>query len=404
MGPGIVLLLLVSVLVIVVYRYRGLNRTVDEEANGPPPVLSPVVNPETFRKIEGIFKRDQTVSEVLTDQGLSGLLVQQIIDCARPIYNLAKVKADNSYNLRFDGQDRFHDFRYTIDSDRYLTVYRDEDQDRLVSVINNFPFETRVEEISGVIESSLFETIADMGEKDQLAWDLEDIFSSDIDFLIDIRKGDSFKAIVEKKYLDGELSKYGDVMAASFTNAGKNILGFRFEDENGKPAYYDPEGKALKKSFLKSPLKYTRISSRFSLARRHPITKKVQPHLGVDYAAPVGTPVRAVGSGMVAATGKDGANGRFVRLHHPRGYETMYLHLSRIAVKGGARVSQGDVIGYVGSSGLSTGPHLDFRIKRNGKALNPLKLIFPPGDPVPPEKFEQFVQIRDSWMGKLSSE
>ena len=404
MGPGIVLLLLVSVLVIVVYRYRGLNRTVDEEANGPPPVLSPVVNPETFRKIEGIFKRDQTVSEVLTDQGLSGLLVQQIIDCARPIYNLARVKADNSYNLRFDEQDRFHDFRYTIDSDRYLTVYRDEDQDRLVSVINNFPFETRVEEISGVIESSLFETIADMGEKDQLAWDLEDIFSSDIDFLIDIRKGDSFKAIVEKKYLDGELSKYGDVMAASFTNAGKNILGFRFEDENGKPAYYDPEGKALKKSFLKSPLKYTRISSRFSLARRHPITKKVQPHLGVDYAAPVGTPVRAVGSGMVAATGKDGANGRFVRLHHPRGYETMYLHLSRIAVKGGARVSQGDVIGYVGSSGLSTGPHLDFRIKRNGKALNPLKLIFPPGDPVPPEKFEQFVQIRDSWMGKLSSE
>jgi murein DD-endopeptidase MepM/ murein hydrolase activator NlpD len=404
MGPGIVLLLLASVLVTAVYRYRGLNRTVDEAANGPPPALSPVATPETFRKIEGIFKRNQTVSEVLTDQGLQGRLVQQIIDCARPNYNLAKVKADNFYHLRFDEQDRFHDFRYTLDSDRYLTVYRDEDQDCLVSVIKNFPFETRVEEISGVIESSLFETIAGMGEKDQLAWDLEDIFSSDIDFLIDIRKGDSFKAIVEKKYLDGELSKYGDVLAASFTNAGKNILGFRFEDENGKPAYYDPEGKALKKSFLKSPLKYTRISSRFSLARRHPITKKVQPHLGVDYAAPVGTPVRAVGNGMVAAIGKDGANGRYVRLRHPRGYETMYLHLSRITVKSGARVSQGDVIGYVGSSGLSTGPHLDFRIKRNGKALNPLRLIFPPGDPVPPEKFEQFVQVRDSWMGKLFPE
>ena len=361
-GPGIVLLLLVSVLVMAVYRYRGLNRTIDEAVNGPPPALSPVANPEIFRKVEGIFKQDQTVSEVLADQGLSGRLVQQIIDCARPDYNLAMVKAGNPYYVRFDGQDRFHDFRYTIDSDRYLTVCRDGEKDRLVSVVKDFPYETRVETVSGAIESSLFVSIANIGEKDQLALQLEDIFNSDIDFLIDIREGDSFKAVVEKKYLDDEFSKYGDVLAASFTNAGKNILGFLFEDKNGKPAYYDPEGKALKKSFLKSPLKYTRISSRFSPARRHPITKKVQPHLGVDYAAPVGTPVRAVGSGMVAETGKDGANGRFVRLRHPRDYETMYLHLSRIAVKTGTHVGQGDVIGYVGSSGLSTGPHLDFRI------------------------------------------
>jgi murein DD-endopeptidase MepM/ murein hydrolase activator NlpD len=366
--------------------------------------LPPVERPEIFRQVEGVFKQNQTVSEVLAEQGLPGMLIQRIIDCARPDYNLAKVKADNPYTIRFDEQERFHDFRYTIDSDCYLTVYREEDQDRLVSVVKDFPFETRVEEVSGVIKSSLFETIASIGEKDQLAWELEDIFSSDIDFFIDIREEDSFKAVVEKKYLDGEFSKYGAVLAASFSNAGKNILGFRFEDKNGKPAYYDPEGKALKKSFLKSPLKYSRISSGFSLARRHPITKKVQPHLGVDYAAPVGTPVRAVASGMVAATGKDAANGRFVRLRHPRDYETMYLHLSKIAVKSGARVGQGEVIGYVGSSGLSTGPHLDFRIKRKGQALNPLKMIFPPGDPVPPEKMPQFAQVRDLWMGRLVSE
>lgn len=403
-GPLIFVVLLVPMCFITVYQLRELNRTVNEALDSLPPDLPPLVRPEILRLVEGVIEKNQTISEVLTEQGLSGSLTQQIIDCARPDYNLASVKAGYSYSIRFDEQDRFRDFRYPIDSDRYLTVYHDVEQDRLVSVVKNFPFETRVEEIAGVIESSLFQTIENIGEKDQLAWHLEDIFNSDIDFLTDIREGDSFKAVVEKKYLDDGFSKYGDVLAASFNNAGKNIMGFRFEDKNGKPAYYDPDGKALKKSFLKSPLKYTRISSRFSLARRHPITKKVQPHLGVDYAAPVGTPVRAVGSGMVAATGNDGANGRFVRLRHPRDYETMYLHLSKIAVKSGTRVSQGDVIGYVGSSGRSTGPHLDFRIKRKGKALNPLKLIFPPGDPVPPEKFDRFIAVRDSWIEQLTTE
>ncbi|MBN2321484.1 MAG: M23 family metallopeptidase [Acidobacteria bacterium] len=403
-GPGIVLLVLVAILVTAIYQFRDLNRTINEAVTGPSPALPPVVRPEIFRQVDGVFKRDQTVSEVLTEHGLSGGLVQQIIDCARPDYNLARVKADYPYYIRFDEQDRFHDFRYTIDADRYITVYYDSDQDRLVSVIKNFPFEIRVEEVSGVIESSLFETIANIGEKDNLAWNLEDIFSSDIDFYIDIRKGDCFKAIAEKKYLDGEFSQYGEILAASFINDGTKITGFLFEDKNGKPAYYDPEGKALKKSFLKSPLKYTRVSSGFSLARRHPITKKVQPHLGVDYAAPTGTPVRAVGNGRVTFAGRKGANGNMVHLSHPKGYETLYLHLSRFTVKSGAHVSQGDVIGYVGSTGLSTGPHLDFRIRRYGKALNPLRMIFPPGDPVPPEKFEQFARVRDSWMDRLISE
>lgn len=404
LGPAILLLLLVSILVIAILQFRQLNRTIDEAVNEPPPDLPAVVRPEIYRKVEGVFRDNQTISEVLTGHGLSGVLVQRIVDSARPEYNLARVKADYPYSIRFDEQDRFHDFQYPIDSDRFLTVYRDAEQDSLVAVVKNFPFETRVEEVSGVIESSLFETIENIGEKDKLAWDLEDIFNSDIDFLTDIRKEDSFKAIVEKRYLDGEFSKYGVVLAASFNNAGKTFLGFRFEDKNGKPAYYDPEGKALKKSFLRSPLKYTRISSRFSLARRHPITRKVQPHLGVDYAAPLGTAVRAVGSGTVVFVGRKEANGRMVHLRHPKGYETMYLHLSRYTVKKGAHVNQGDLIGYVGSSGLSTGPHLDFRIRRNGKALNPLRMIFPPGDPVPPEKLDQFAVVRDLWMERLVSE
>ena len=179
------------------------------------------------------------------------------------------------------------------------------------------------------------------------------------------------------------------------------LTGFRFEDENGKPAYYAPDGKALKRSFLKSPLRFARISSRFSPARLHPILRTVRPHLGVDYAAPIGTPVQAVGAGLVTSAGYSGNNGRMVRIRHTGGFETMYLHLSRIAVRSGARVSQGQVIGYVGSTGLSTGPHLDFRVLRHGKAINPLKVIFPPGAPVPQSEFENFAALRDKLNNEL---
>jgi len=400
-GPRIYLLLLIPLLIVAFYQIREPNQTVQEETA---PEIPPPAPPEVFRKVEEVFKPNQTISEVLEAHGLPATLVHQIIECARPDYNLAKVKADNSYQILFDSDDRFRDFQYTIDTDRYLNVFYEVEEDRLVSVIKDFPFETRVEEVSVLIESSLSQALTNAGEKELLAIELEDIFNSFIDFYIDIRSGDVCKVILEKKYLEGEFSKYGAIMAASFSNDGREISGFRFEDKNGKPAFYDPEGEALKKSFLKSPLKYTRISSRFSYSRKHPITKKVQPHLGVDYAAPVGTAVRAVANGTVIAAGTKGANGKMVHLRHPNRYETLYLHLSRITVKLHAHVNQGDLIGHVGSTGSSTGPHLDFRIRHRGNAVNPTKMIFPPGDPVAPEKFEQFAAVRDKWMDQLLSE
>ncbi len=351
--------------------------------------------------VAGVFEPNQTISEVFSEQGISGVMVQEIIDCARSKYNLATVKAGYPYHIRFDAKDQFYDFEYPIDSETYLIVYRDDDTQNLVSEIREFTFNIHVEKVTAVIYSSLFQSIGRIGEKDALALALEDIFSSDIDFLLDIREGDSFTVIVEKKYMYGAFAGYGDVLAAAFVNDGRRIVGFRFEDENEKPAYYDADGKSLRKAFLKSPLKYSRVSSGFSLARKHPITKKVQPHLGVDYAAPVGTPVRAVGSGRVVRAARDGNNGNMVHLRHPKGYETLYLHLSKILVKQGATVGQGELIGYVGSTGLSTGPHLDFRIRRYGKALNPLRIIYPPGEPVPPEKLDAFALVRDKWMDSL---
>lgn len=370
----------------------------------PAPAVSskPVTPPEPeFREVTAAFEKGQTITYALAKQGLPPELINQIIDCARPVYNLAKIKAGQAYSICFTRDGTFRDFRYPVDDERYLTVYHDVKQDRLVSVMNSFSYENRLENVSAVIDESLFSAVMNIGERDQLAMEIAEIFGSDIDFHTDIQKGDSFSVLIEKKYLDGQFSKYGPIMAASFSNKDKVYAGFRFEDENGKPAYYAADGRSLKRSFLKSPLKFGRVTSRFSRARMHPILKILRPHLGVDYAAPVGTPVQAVGAGRVASAGYSGGSGKMIRISHTAGYESMYLHLSRIAVKPGAHVSQGQVIGYVGSTGMSTGPHLDFRVRRNGAAINPLKVIFPPGAPVSRNKFEAFAALRDKLNDEL---
>jgi murein DD-endopeptidase MepM/ murein hydrolase activator NlpD len=359
------------------------------------PEALPQKPPPELKEIVDSFKPNQTITEALLQHGLSSELIYQIVDCARPVYDLAKVKANQRYWLHFTQEGTFRDFRYPVDDERYLTVYQDVARDQLVPVMKNFQYEIRLSNISAKIESSLYGAIVDIGEQYQLALDLADIFGYDIDFNTDIQEGDSFRALVEKRYLDGQFVKNGAVLAATISNKQKLLTAIRFEDENGKPAYYAPDGRALKRSFLKSPLKVFRITSRFSYHRMHPILKIVRPHLGVDYAAPIGTPVQAVGSGVVVSAGRNGASGNMVHLRHSGGYETKYSHLSRITVKVGARVDQGEIVGYVGSTGLSTGPHLDFRIFRHGKPINPTKIIFPPAKPVSRDKFDRFVALRD---------
>ena len=245
--------------------------------------------------------------------------------------------------------------------------------------------------LNGSLETSLSEAMYQQGVSDVITAGIADIFAWDINFFIDPRKGDTFQVLFEREVINGKLCGYGAIRAAKYTLSNqKQFYAFGLRDSAGNMHYFDENGKALQKQFLKAPLRFSRISSKFTYRRKHPILGIVRPHLGVDYAAPVGTSVRAVGDGRVTKAGRDGANGKMVQLRHPNGYETLYLHLSTITVKNGASVSQGQVIGKVGSTGLSTGPHLDFRIRRYGKALNPLRMIFPPGDPVPPEKMDQF--------------
>jgi murein DD-endopeptidase MepM/ murein hydrolase activator NlpD len=356
-----------------------------------------------IRSIDGYFEKNQTITQVLLAEGLSIETAHKIVNAAKPVYNLARVNAGRLYQLYFNEDDQLQDFRYYVDEDRYLTVSHDAENDVYIPAMENHVYETRVEHISGSINSSLFAAVSEIGEKQSVAVELSDIFGSDIDFNTDTQKGDSFRALIERKYLNGELSKNGAILAASFTNGGKTYTGLRFADENGKPAYYAPDGSAMRRAFLKAPLKVIRITSRFSTARLHPIYKVVRPHLGVDYAAPTGTPVQAVGSGTVTSAGwTTGGGGNTIVIRHSNGYETRYLHLSKILVKRGARVGQGDIIGHVGSTGASTGPHLDFRVYRSGKAIDPTKVVFPPGNPVAREKMAEFAELCAGLMNQLN--
>ena len=246
------------------------------------------------------------------------------------------------------------------------------------------PLATRTRTISGTIDSSLFEAVTDAGGHDQTALSLADIFGYDIDFVLDIQPGDSFVVTYTEVLQDGQYLQDGPVLAARFVNAGKEYLAVRYVGPSGKADYYSPQGRSLHKAFLRAPLEFTRVSSPFSLHRRHPILNTIRAHKGVDYAAPVGTPVRAAGDGRVLFAGRRGGYGNLVELDHSQGITTVYGHLSRFAsgLHRGAHVAQGQVIAYVGMTGLATGPHLHYEYRVNGVFKNPQTVKLPEALPI----------------------
>jgi murein DD-endopeptidase MepM/ murein hydrolase activator NlpD len=247
----------------------------------------------------------------------------------------------------------------------------------------------------------------DVYSNPELALKLSEIYAWQVDFHNDIRKGDSFKLIFEEKiHPDKQTTKVGNILAAEFTNNGREIYGFRFTNADSTIDYFEPDGASLRRKFLKSPFKYMpRISSRYNPRRFHPILKRYRPHLGVDYAAPKGTPILALGDGVVQKRQWNGGFGNFVLIKHNSMYQTGYGHLSGYAkgLKVGSRVTQGQVIGYVGATGLATGPHLDFRFYKNGKPVNPLTVDIPAGEPVSASVFAQFEAERNYLMRRLDN-
>ena len=230
-----------------------------------------------------------------------------------------------------------------------------------------------------------------LGENAALTARLVNLFEWDFDFAADSLRGDHFRFLVEKRYAGDRFVADGDILIAQYATAGRPVLtGVAYSDGDGQRAYYDARGRSVKKMFLRAPLDFTRITSGFSHARHHPILGGLTPHLAIDYGAPTGTPVRAVAEGVVASAGWAGGYGLSITLSHPRGYGTMYNHLARLEVRPGDRVRQRQVIGRVGSTGLSTGPHLDYRVIRNGSFVNPLNEKFIPGSPIPPQGRDAF--------------
>lgn len=322
---------------------------------------------------------------------------------AQGAFNLRQVRAGNTITVGRSIEGKLREIDYKIDADRMLKITPEDKGYR--AQIREIPSRTEVVAVSGTLEDSLFHAVEDAGESAELAMRLSQIFGYDLDFYTDPRKGDTFRIVLEKrKYINGKTASYGKIFAAEYDNGGRKYQALLFHDPAGQPGYYTAEGKSLQKAFLRSPLKFgAPVTSHFSNARFHPILKTVRAHMGTDYGAPVGTPVQTIGSGKVVFAGRKNGEGNMVQIAHFNGYETMYLHLSKMFVRAGERVEIGKTIGLVGSTGLSTGPHLDFRILQRGQYKNFEKLGLPPSDPVSKKNWPEFAEVREKWLPLLKN-
>ncbi|SFL26193.1 Murein DD-endopeptidase MepM and murein hydrolase activator NlpD, contain LysM domain [Desulfomicrobium norvegicum] len=354
--------------------------------------------PEITRMSDTI-KRGDTPSTLL--EGHLGLSeIYSLCNESKDFYPLDSLRAGQPWTMIYSNK-ALIGLEYEIDSNERLVVsLTDSGYEFRREAI---PYEMETKSVSGVVESSLFGAVTSAGESEELAIRLGNVFAYDVDFTRDLRTGDSFRVIVEKKFREGKFVGYGQLMAASFTNQGQTYHAYQYTDKKGNTAYYDEKGRPLRKAFLKSPLPFTRISSGYSMSRMHPILKYRRPHQGIDYAAPTGTPISTVADGIIAQVGSNKSQGRFVRVIHSNGYETIYNHMSKFAKasKKGAKVKQGQTIGYVGSTGYATGPHLDFRMRQNGKLINPLKLKTMPADPIASKEMPAFKAAVAAYMEQL---
>lgn len=351
---------------------------------------------------KGVVKPGLGFTESLLRMGVDSTLAFKMVEASKPIFDFRHFRAGNYFAV---GRGVFGDVKtvqYQIDNDRMLSIKPQ--NGNFQAEIRTIPSTSETARVQGVIEDSLFNAVQVSGEAPELALRLADIFGWDLDFYTDPQKGDVFRVVVEKKKYPGGQVVYGKILAAEYVNAGRPYRAVLFHDPEGNPSYYAPDGKSVKKAFLHSPLRFAApITSRFSHSRLHPILKIYRPHLGIDYGAPTGTPVQTIGDGTVVSAGWHGGAGRAVVIRHSNGFQTSYYHLSAIFVHGGQRVTQGERIGLVGATGLATGPHLDFRIRKNGTLVNFLRLQLPPAEPVAQRDQQEFAQVCNHWLGLLPS-
>lgn len=363
------------------------------------PIPQKLKRPRKIITVTGVVKPNETMDSIFAAHKLDKKELAEIIRASRSEYNLGRLSVGDIYLFTLDRKNSIRNMRYGIDTVSYLNVRKNKND--FIAEKVSIPHETKTGTVAISIQDNLIVSMPS-GHREylKLALDLSEIYAWDIDFSSDIRNGDSAKLLVEEIWADEVFIGFGNVLAAEFVNDGKAYRAYRFEHD-GYTDYYDSEGRALRKALLRTPLRFRHISSFFSRSRFHPVLRIYRPHLGIDYAAPAGTPVSSSGNGTVIFAGYGGQIGNVVKIRHANGFETNYGHLSKIArgIRTGSKVSQGDIIGYVGSTGLSTGPHLDYRVKQNGKFVNPLKIQSVREEPVPQAlmaKFRETVSNFDS--------
>ncbi len=355
-----------------------------------------------------------TLDSLLRQYELQPSLVETAVQAVRQVFDPRQLRDDHPYRLVRSLDGLLREFEYQIDDDWFLRIVSAGAADPAGLRAEVLPYEKQrtIVAIRGRIDSdhpSLIAAMDETGESIQLAMSLADIFAGEIDFVSDLQPGDSFEVLFEKSTRDGQFAGYGPILGARFTADGREHHAFRWTDPGtARAAFYDADGRSLKRFFLRTPLGFEpRVTSGFSRNRLHPVFRTYRAHLGVDYGAPAGAPVVAVANGTVVSAGWAAGGGNMVRLRHASGFETYYLHLSGFGkgVRAGAHVTQGQLIGRVGSTGTATGPHLDYRLKKNGVFVNPLTehRKLPPGDPIPSAELAAFRTSRDDRLRQIST-
>lgn len=346
---------------------------------------------------------DDTINSVFLAGGLTRRESAVLTSEFGKSVDLRRLRPGNLVRFHYDGPDHIDAVQLRVNGWGSLDAVRGSDGSFTVAP-HEASHQSITTTVSAEIDSSLYDALRAAGEEPQLVQQLVDVFQWDIDFF-SLQKGDSFSLVVEKRFAGSDLVGYGPILAARFVHDGDVYEAFRNQLPDGRAGYYTRNGTPLRKQFLKAPLQFTRITSGFSKRRFHPVLHLFRPHHGVDYGAPVGTPVMTTADGVVVQTGYNGGEGNFVRIRHTSRIETMYLHLSRFAkgIRRGARVTQGNVIGYVGATGLVTGPHLDYRVSDGGKWLDPLKLKSITPDPLRGDALARYKKDVASLVPRLSS-
>jgi murein DD-endopeptidase MepM/ murein hydrolase activator NlpD len=399
---GIFAVLCISVLVWIFSRLEFKKEEEPEPVvHTPPPAMKFGFPVDSFNIEQATIKNNQNLSDILSRRGVSLQVIDQIARTSTPIFDVRKIKTNNNcyFFSSTDSLKKIIYFIYEIDQVNYVVYCLN---DSLHIYKGQKPVTKEIRTASGTIYSSLWNTMEDNNLNPTLALDLSDIYQWTIDFF-GIQKGDQFRVIYEESFVDSVSIGITNIYASHFFHAKEDFYAFQFK-QNDTIKYYNEKGENLQKAFKKAPLTFSRISSHFSHSRLHPVLKFRRPHHGIDYAAPSGTPVESIGAGVVTRKGyQANGGGNFLYIKHNSVYTTCYMHLKGFAkgIAPGVRVKQGQVIGYVGSTGLATGPHLDFRVFKNGSPVDPLKVKSEPGKPVSKENLPQFTALKDSLLLEL---